>query len=1198
MSKDKNLGQIINFNTDFKSSINLYLSLNKTEKINSYIPTKSSITLLKEFLQSIKTNKEHSALFVGPYGKGKSHLLLVLLAILSLDRMDKNNDAIIKKLVTKIDKVEGKNSEISLLINDVWKNNGRYLPVLIQDTNSDLQQDFIYALNEALRRAGVSELTPDTAYDYAKARIEEWKKDYPANYKEFANRIKDSGYSEKQFVGGLSNYSRKELDIFIDLYPLITAGSVFNPLVSSDALCLYESVSDKLKEDYGYSGIYIVFDEFSKFIEGQSDAYIGKNMKLLQNMCELASESKNSKIFITMVAHKSIKEYGNYLSPEIINLFTGIEGRIIEKYFITSTKNNYELIRDAIIKDEDVLCSIEQLKKYFSSENCESYFNLPCFRSVFNKKDFEDIVYKGCFPMNPISSYLLLNVSEKVAQNERTLFTFISNDEPNSMARYVSEHDGKSAWLVGADLVYDYFSGLFKKEVMNEYVHSEWLNAEYALSKCENEYQAKVIKALAVILIVNKEDELPAIDEVLFKSIDIPDYVETMKELENKTLIYRRGIDNSYAFKTRAGSALKKEIKNRRAIKGNDASFDKIFDSIIQRQYYIPRKYNGIYKMTRFFYNKTMDVETFMNVENSGIIFSDTPFCDGIVITLYTLDSIKENDVRKKLRSLDDCRIIVVCPQKKYSKVKQVIDYEIIQELKNDGFLVDNQVMMKELPIMEEELEREIENELRLVYSDDCKLLYRFPGDKNLKQSPYKECEDIVGRLCESIYYKTPIINNEIINRQSITTGPTKKTRGIIVNTILNNMDTDEFYSGSNQEATIARALLKNTRINDDSSDNYINEILGCIENFLNECTDNKNRMDNLIDVVTSQPYGMRKGTIPIYLAYVMSKHNEDIVVYFNDMEVQLNDEILINMCESPQDYQLFISKEDVEKEKYISELNKLFDVDNSLNLTENRIKNIVVCMQRKFRALPQVTKNLPYLDEYDVVNDETKKYMEIYKKLIQRLSPNPYEFLFSELPEELEKAGDLGETYNVISEVITAFDDYIDWIIRKAYTATKEIFSKKRSDDLVYLLKRWYDNQSTVSKQKLLDRRATNFMGYIGSLDVFSDEEVVCGLIKAVTDVYIENWNIGSFEEYISELELCKRIVETIDDGETIGKYKLTYDDFNGENKTLYYEKVNEGAANILRNILEDTLDEYSDLSINDRVSVLVEIIDKIVRK
>ena len=39
------LSQIVKLNGNFKNSINLYLNLNKIEKIESYIPTKSSLNI-------------------------------------------------------------------------------------------------------------------------------------------------------------------------------------------------------------------------------------------------------------------------------------------------------------------------------------------------------------------------------------------------------------------------------------------------------------------------------------------------------------------------------------------------------------------------------------------------------------------------------------------------------------------------------------------------------------------------------------------------------------------------------------------------------------------------------------------------------------------------------------------------------------------------------------------------------------------------------------------------------------------------------------------------------------------------------------------------------------------------------------------------------------------------------------------------
>lgn len=91
----KSLNEIIKFNNSFKTSINLYLSLNKAEKVLSYIPTKSSVNFLDGYMQATINNKEQATLLVGPYGKGKSHLLLVLLAILSMEAtVDKGLQAV------------------------------------------------------------------------------------------------------------------------------------------------------------------------------------------------------------------------------------------------------------------------------------------------------------------------------------------------------------------------------------------------------------------------------------------------------------------------------------------------------------------------------------------------------------------------------------------------------------------------------------------------------------------------------------------------------------------------------------------------------------------------------------------------------------------------------------------------------------------------------------------------------------------------------------------------------------------------------------------------------------------------------------------------------------------------------------------------------------------------------------------------
>ena len=1193
MGKIDSLKDIIEFNSNFKTAINLYLSLNKPDRILGYIPTKSSVSLMSEYVGAVLENKEQATLLVGPYGKGKSHLFLIFLAVLSLERTQENEE-IINKLLDKIVKVDEVGENVASQIKKVWNKN-KFLPVLITDTTGDLYQAFLYGLNDALKREELVDLIPDTYYSIAIERIDDWEKNYCDTYKAFEQEISQYGINMSVLKADLKMYSREALELFKSIYPKVTAGSEFNPMAVSDVLPLYKSISEKLVEEYNYSGIYIVFDEFSKFIESQDGMAVGANMKLLQDICELATESRNAQVYFTMIAHKSIKEYGKYLSQDIINSFTGIEGRIIEKYFVTSSKNNYELIRNAIIKKEDLLGDIPHYERLLGSSALHEYYQLPAFRSNFIENEFDSIILKGCYPLNPIAAYLLLNVSEKIAQNERTLFTFISNNEPYSMARFVMEHSKEKEWSIGVDLIYDYFSSLLKKEVSNEFVHNIWLSAEYVIEKCESEDQKRIVKALAIILIVNKEDEIPASAKYLGLCVNSGDSTQAINELEEKQLIYKKSATGNFVFKTRAGSELRTEIKRQRVIKGDNVNYAKALLDVTGKYYIIPRKYNTVHMMTRFFVNQYMNVDDFLNIGSAEALLGDCTG-DGKVITLFSFKEIEQEVVKKHLLALAEPQLVVVCPERGLKAQKQLKDYEIIQELKaNQAFTSDNEILKKELPLLVEDLTIELELLIGEVYEDDLDTRVLYFDGKKIKDIKAGDEELAVNECCENVFTKTPVINNEMVNRSVIGTAQTRKARNNIIHALLSHTDTKEFYEGSNQEATVYRSLFCVTNIIDNSPDDNVRDILQEINRFVDSCSDTKVSMTVLITKLTSAPYGMRTGLIPFYLAYILANRREDIIVYFTDKEIQLNTDIVVNMSEQPEDYTIYVSKEDLQKEKYISELNILFQVEDNRNLSANRIKDIFICMQRWFRALPQVSRNVMSLDQYVKSEDMIRAMREI-KKAMQKVEFNPFESLFVEFPEAF-KAESLEDTFKVIDQCKTYYDDYFDWVQAETISKIYEAWGGKRKKDLYHCLREWYENQSKRSKQGLYNGRMTNFMSAIETMNVYSDAEVAKKVVKSVTDVYIENWNTGSLEEFVAELNSVKKEIESIQDEALIGEMTLSFTRRNGEPFEKIYSHADESAGSVLRNIIEDALEEYNDLSVNDRVSILLEMIEKITK-
>lgn len=1187
------LSQIVKINGNFRNSINLYLNLNKKGKIESYIPTKSSLNILKRYLDSVKQNKSHSTILIGSYGKGKSHLLLILLAIVSMKRSDENED-VVNALLEKIRSIDIDAYDIA---KDVWRKKERFLPVIISGSQDDVSRSFMIALNDALKREKLADFMPDTFFSIAKKTVERWRTEYPEVYKNYEKALKKKGTCAEEIDNGFKMCSPEKLELFKKIYPSLMGGEQFNPLAGSEVLPMFQSVADKLREECGYSGIYIVFDEFSKFIEGQEKYAIGGNMKFLQDMCELANESKETQIHMTMVTHKSIKEYGTYLSEAIINAFIGIEGRIEEVIFNTSFQNSYELIQNAIETDTKKLAEIPEAGNFFGRQKIDEYYKIPAFRIAFTNKDFEEIIIKGCYPLSPVSAYALLNISEKVAQNERTLFTFISKAEPNSMAQFVSDHTFIDEWIVTPDRVYDYFQSMFRKEKGNERVHTEWLNAEYALSKAKDLSKIRMLKTLAILNIINKFDEMPPTEEILKMASGLPDAAEILSGLIAEELIDKKEANNCYVFKTRAGATLKSEIKKRKALK-DMPNLSKVFAQISNIQYVLPKKYNNQYCMTRYFRYEYLDVEEFLQIDSAKVLLEDGKFQDGKVIALYSLENVdRTKEIQKKVETFGDEKIVVIYTKTPFVLVHKAIEYEVLQDIKADvKFTKENEILSKELNVIEEDiikllsgfLEEEFENVGSHVtfYYDGKKWVL----DENITTSA---AVDIV---CAHFYSETVVINNELINKQFIKTAPIKRSRKIIMENIINKCSDEYYMTGTSTESTIYRAVMVNSGILAVEKTEKVQNLLGLFDEFFDKCVEEKQSLSILVDKYGAKPYGMRAGVLPVLLAYVLSQKKEDIIVYYEDRETTLTVDSIINMVDYPEKYFIFISKDSAEKDKYLQELSKLFADKADKNLTGNRIANILTCMQRWYRALPQVTKNIRKENGY-ISDRQILKVLPKLKNVMQRMDVNAYEAIFETLPEICGGVS-YEETIRFLRILKVKLNGHMDWLLAKVAEETKNIFSLDRKDDLLHTLKTWYENQSDVAKHGLYNAAISGFMSCIAEIDTYDEYSVILRIMKIVTEVHADSWNDDSYEEYIEKLNNLKVEIESIGNEDKRGGCVLTFTGKSGETIQKYYDLVDSDEGVMFRNIIEDQLESFSDLDVNVRVAILLEMIEKVMRK
>ena len=478
------------------------------------------------------------------------------------------------------------------------------------------------------------------------------------------------------------------------MYPTLTSGSEFNPEIEDDALTVYRSVNKQLCSRHGYDGIYIIFDEFSKYIEGHTAEGFSADMKTLQDLCELCNSSKEEQLHLTCVAHKAIRSYGDSLSKEVKNAFLGVEGRLNEMQFIVSSQNNYELIADAIQKKTEFDKWSVETESYQSM--LDHSYQVQELRTLFDKKDFDEIVGRGAFPLTPLSACLLLRLSEKIAQNERTLFTFLTGKDLYSLATYVERCSNIE--FAGAPLIYDYFSQLLEGE-KDQTVHREWLNAENAIAKTEDEDARNILKAIAVIRMMNQPGEFPANAEFLYLATGLEkERCENAIALlcKEKIVTFKEN-DKSYDFHDSIGVDLQEIISD--CVKKQFANINTsdVLNRINKQKYILPKKYNQDHCMTRYFQVHIMNSDSFMALSSITYLPKEND-PDGYLLLILNSHKEKQSAIKQHLEELGDPSVMAALVEPiPHAKAKAQKLLGVQRLLLDQTFIKENEAAAVEL---------------------------------------------------------------------------------------------------------------------------------------------------------------------------------------------------------------------------------------------------------------------------------------------------------------------------------------------------------------------------------------------------------------------------------------------------------------------------------------------------------------------
>ena len=1127
------MSKMISVASGFQYSVNIGYDLNNEEKIKNFIPTASALGLLEDILLStLPSSTDRARVLIGAYGKGKSHIMLMILSLLM-----KKDLSLFEKTLAKI-----KGTKLHQSIINYYESEERILPIIVTGSNTSLTQAFLLALQRTLSSNDYLDIMPETNYEAAIKVIQRWEMEFPDTYQRFSEL---ASVPTTVFVDQLKSFDAHAYEEFERIYPSLTAGSVFNPFLGFDVVELYENAAKGLRKK-GFTGVFVVYDEFSKYLEANIAAASVSDTKMLQDFAEKCNRSGSLQMHIMLISHKEIANYIDVLPKQKVDGWRGVSERFLHVRLSNNFSQTYEIIESVIQKEKklwDMFCQSND--KQFATLK-ERYLSHPVFSGMTEDEVKKTIV--GCYPLHPVSTFILPRLSERVAQNERTLFTFLSSNGQSTLPSYLEAYDDLAFSLITPDRIYDYFEPLFKKEVYSGSLHENYVLTEIILEELDGDsLESKIVKCISLIYILEQFEKLRPTKEELF-GIFSGEYSHEEIDaainglIEKEYVVYLKRSNNYLQLKQSSGVDIQQKISDAVEAQRRSVSVEEALNSVNYENYLYPSRYNDAHEMIRYFVFRFVGEDSLDQKEVLDSIINDDT-SDGIILGLLPQSADSVQNLRKKaeLVSRNYSRAIFAIP-KSYREIEQYVrEFKAVIDLRDHA--TGDKVLFDEYEVVYEDLRDLIVSYISsYIRPERFQSSYVYAGEVQ----PIKRkaaLSELLSRICDVVYAKTPVINNEALNRNEATSMARNSRNKVVAALLRSELEPNLGLTGTGQEVSIMRSTLVRTgvienaagdiKINLNPSQNpMIGNMLGEIKAFIGMAREKGcQSFASLYETLCSPEGGiaLRRELVPIYLAAVLHEYKQQIVIKDRFGQVLLTADTIMQINALPENYQLEYLDWNPDKSEFVQRMESLFsDEIVAVEKSTSPYDYIIFAMKRWYVALPK------YVKEMKVAADG-KRIDKGYAGFITLLRQNPsgHEFLFKDIPQAFGYSDFVVGVADNIRGAKKYYDNALDKLRHYLSYRIKELFlpaEKKQFIDqmsLTSVIKDWCEVIDQKAFEQLFADGTDKCLALLRT--VTNDEDTfVARVAKATTDLRLEDWNDRTLENCIANLSRYKNTAES----------------------------------------------------------------------
>ncbi len=803
----------------------------------------------------------------------------------------------------------------------------------------------------------------------------------------------------------------------------------------SEIRTLLDQLKQSVLESEG-RGILIVIDELGKFLEYEARHQGANDIFLLQALAEYAYTGGQAHVLLVVLMHQAFEQYSKGLTESLRNEWLKVQGRFESIPFLETAEQTLRVVAAAF---KSQLNSTQKKHIQQHTRTLVDTLHQQNALPVSLAPDIASEILARCYPLHPVAALLLPVLCQKVAQNERTLFSYLGSQEHYGFQDGLKRLQQFGDWVLPWE-IFEYFILNQPSMTSDHATHRRWTEVLIALERLGDaaDNEIKLLKTIGLFNIIGAQGGFKASLEILHCCFPNPDTVQpALNALQKKSIITFRKFSSEYRIWEGSDFDLETELTQTKQQLGRLP----LADVLNKRQPLLPivaRRYSIETGSVRYFQPRYASPESLFEIhadpQNPQLIF----FLADNQEAVKQFNTIAANTDALTLMALCDN----IAP----------LNNALLEVIALEKILTENP-LIKSDPVAQRELKdqltaaRQQENQcLNQILEQPGQNRWMWQGQP-LNIDNKKHLQHQLSHILHTVYAQAPIIKNELVNRNK-TSAQANSARNKLVAALLQNAHRDDLGFETSKyppEKSIYRALFKETGIHREIQGVWqIAEPLQdnpyrlfytwqAIDQFLQSHT-TAQPLTAIYTLLSQPPYGIKQGLLPLlFMAYYLSKQRT-LALYeegsFCSHVTREHFEILLRRPElfSVESFEFF----GIRAELFNQYLEKLV----GRTPEQSTLLDIVKPLARFIKDLPQFTQTTRDLDP------KALAVREAFSK-----TQSPVQLLFTELPEAcgFKAYSDEQDFNNSPTEFLTVLVECLN-LLNRAYPDLLHTFQQQLS--------------------------------------------------------------------------------------------------------------------------------------------------------